>query len=363
MLHAVLQKMKKQYPNALYVMAPEPRGGLTHFHKMTALGFYPKAWLYFMGVQWGNFAVLIPKRLRNMYGIILDKEIDIVIDAAGFQYSDQWGTKQTRELAVSSSRWKKHGTKVILLPQALGPFQNSKNRESIIKAVNNIDLIFPREKKSYAYLTELTGQKNKIIQYPDFTNIVEGIIPDNFDSTNNRFCIIPNCRMLDKTTKELSEAYVPFLIKCTKYLIEKNTKPFILIHESDGDFDVAQKISAAVGGIPIIREEDPLKIKGILGVCSGTLGSRFHGLVSALSQGVPSLATGWSHKYQMLFEEYGFPQGVVDIVADEQEIFSKLDSVIDQDSKLRIQDELKKNSAALKKESEQMWETVFKQLA
>jgi colanic acid/amylovoran biosynthesis protein len=65
----------------------------------------------------------------------------------------------------------------------------------------------------------------------------------------------------------------------------------------------------------------------------------------------------------MLFEEYGFPQGVVDIVADEQEIFSKLDSVIDQDSKLRIQDELKKNSAALKKESEQMWETVFKQLA
>jgi len=362
MLHAVLQKVKEAYPDATYVMAPEPRGGSVHFQKMTSLGFYPKAWLWFLGIQWGDIAALIPKRLRNMYGIILDRDIDIVLDAAGFQYSDQWGTKQAAELAHSSKRWKKNGTKVILLPQALGPFDNLENQKTITKAIQNIDLIFPRERISYNHLTKLVGESKKIIQSPDFTNIVKGEIPENFDRQNNRFCIVPNCRMIDKTSKEISEAYLPFLIKCTRYLIQKGAKPFILIHEGADDLAIAEKISKAVGGVPIISEDNPVKIKGILSVCSGTLGSRFHGLVSALSQGVPSLATGWSHKYQMLFEDYGFPEGIVDMLAEDSVTQNQLDLIINPETNKTIQRTIQEKSEILKGQTEDMWRTVFSEL-
>jgi len=188
---------------------------------------------------------------------------------------------------------------------------------------------------SYEHLTELVGEQAKIKQSPDFTNLMTGVLPQGFDTEQNRFCIVPNCRMLDKTDQKTREAYLPFLISCTRYLLEKGAKPFVLVHEGKDDQRLADELSAAVGGIPIVKESGALEIKGILGACSGTLGSRFHGLVSALSQGVPALATGWSHKYQMLFEDYGFPEGLVQVTTDEAEIKRKIDLITDDAARIQ----------------------------
>ena len=357
MLHAALQKLKARYPDATYVMAPTPKKAEQPFRKLVQLGFYPKAWLWRYGIQWGGLANFAPRPLREMYGVVLDKEVDVVIDAAGFAYSDQWGEDPCAELAQSAKRWRKNGTRVILLPQALGPFKSEKNQAAMKTVVENVDLIFPRERISYQHLTHLVGEQPKIKQSPDFTNLISGVIPPSFDAVQNRFCIVPNCRMLDKTDQKTRDAYLPFLIKCTRYLLEKDAKPFVLVHEGKGDLALAEKLSAAVGGIPIVQESGALEIKGILGACSGTLGSRFHGLVSALSQGVPALATGWSHKYQMLFEDYGFADGLVEVTTDEAEIKRKIDLVTDESA--RIEALIQAHTAQLKQQSEQMWQQVF----
>lgn len=357
MLHAALQKLKTRYPDATFVMAPTTEKSDHPFRKLVQLGFYPKASLWRYGIQWGKLANFAPRPLREMYGVVLDKEVDVVIDAAGFAYSDQWGDEPSVELAQSANTWKKNGTRVILLPQALGPFTTDKIQAAMKTVVENVDLVFPRERVSYEHLTALTGEQAKIKQAPDFTNLISGVIPADFDVEQNRFCIVPNCRMLDKTDQQTRDAYLPFLITCTRYLLEKGAKPFVLVHEGKGDLALAEKLSAAVGGIPIVRESGPLEIKGILGACSGTLGSRFHGLVSALSQGVPALATGWSHKYQMLFEDYGFPEGLVQVTGDEAEIKRKLDLVTDDSA--RIAALIQTRTAQLKEQSEQMWQQVF----
>lgn len=357
MLHAALQKLKTRYPDATFVMAPTTEKSDHPFRKLVQLGFYPKASLWRYGIQWGNLANFAPRPLREMYGVVLDKEVDVVIDAAGFAYSDQWGDEPSVELAQSAKTWKKNGTRVILLPQALGPFTTDKIQAAMKTVVENVDLVFPRERVSYEHLTALTGEQAKIKQAPDFTNLISGVIPADLDVEQNRFCIVPNCRMLDKTDQQTRDAYLPFLITCTRYLLEKGAKPFVLVHEGKGDLALAEKLSAAVGGIPIVRESGPLEIKGILGACSGTLGSRFHGLVSALSQGVPALATGWSHKYQMLFEDYGFPEGLVQVTGDEAEIKRKLDLVTDDSA--RIAALIQTRTAQLKEQSEQMWQQVF----
>jgi len=362
MLHAVMQKVQERYPEATLVMAPSHNGGSQPFHKLTQLGFYPKAWLWRYGIQWGDFAGYLPKKLREMYGLVLDKEVDVVLDAAGFSYSDQWGVGSSKDLARSSKRWKKRGTKVILLPQALGPYQKAEIKPWVKQWAENVDLIFAREPDSYKHLTDLVGEQNKIKLFPDFTNLVKGTLPANYDASNKRIALVPNYRMVDKTSKQESEAYLPFMIRCAKYLVEQGAQPFVLVHEGANDQMLAEKISEAVGGIPIVKETDPLHIKGILGTCDATIGSRFHGLVSALSQGVPSLATGWSHKYIRLFEDYGFKEGVVTVLDSDAKLQEKIDLLLKLETVEPLRVKLKEKSDELKKLSEQMWQLVFTEI-
>lgn len=364
MLYAALQKMKEAYPDADFVIAPYYRGARTvNYLKRAELGFFQKASFWAFGLQWGDFAVFLPKIIREMYGIVLDKEIDIVIDIAGFAYGDQWKIRSTKELAHSCRRWYKRGTRVILLPQALGPFSSPQLRKLIKGVADNVDLIFSRDPISYKHLIDATGERPNIKMAPDFTNLLNGIVPEYFDTENNQFCLVPNDQMVSKTSEEESKAYKPFMITCAKYLLENDQKPFILIHEAAKDKILAQEIADGVGGdIQIIQENHPLKIKGILGTCGGTISSRFHGLVSALSQGVPSLGTGWSHKYKMLFQDYGFDDGLMNILATEEEIRKKIDLIINPQSRKQIQSTITSKSEELKKKSEDMWAGVFKTL-
>src|SRR5690554_1380528 len=178
MLHAVVQKVRERYPEAKLTMAPIYGGADDTFDKMRKLDLYPKAWVWRKGIDLGDFAQFIPARLLKAYGLVTTKEIDVVIDAAGFSYSDQWGATSSRELSASSKKWKKNGTKLVMLPQALGPYENANIKKYVKSWAENADLIFPREKDSYRYLTQLVGEQEKIKLYPDFTNLIKGTLPD-----------------------------------------------------------------------------------------------------------------------------------------------------------------------------------------
>lgn len=359
MLLAIMQKIKSAYPDAILTMAPSAANGSQPFRKLLDHGFYPKSSLFRYGFQLGDLARLAPLKLREMYGIILDRDVDVVIDAAGFSYSDQWGDRSSLELAHSAVRWRKQGTKVILMPQAFGPYKGKRIRKAIRQAVDNIDLILPREQTSYDYLTDVTGERGNIRQYPDFTNLIEGVVPEYFDRDQHGVCLVPNYRMVDKTDGSRSAAYPPFMVRCAQRLKNNGAKPFILVHEGANDRWLADQISEDAGNLPILVEDDPLKIKGILGASFATIGSRFHGLVSALSQGVPSLATGWSHKYQELFRDYGFELGVVPVDIADNELFEKIDWLIEEKVNRQLSDSLIKESVRLKSLSNNMWDEVF----
>ncbi|MGM0641807.1 MAG: polysaccharide pyruvyl transferase family protein [Thermotogota bacterium] len=358
MLYAILNKLKAAYPGAKFVMAPNKN---SPFEKRADLGLWQKSWYWKYRVQWGDLANLLPKQIRLMYGIILDKEIDVVIDAAGFAYSDQLSPKSCSELTNSCKRWKKNGTKIILLPQAFGPFNLYSNKNNIRTIAKNVDLIFARENISYQNLVGIVGERPNIRVAPDFTNLIKGEVPDYFSEQINSFCIIPNYRMIDKTSDNNSKLYLPFLIRITKQLIHKKQNPFILVHEGDKDYWLAKEISKALDyQVPIYQENNPVKVKGIIGTCKGTIGSRFHGLVSSLSQNVPAIGTGWSHKYQMLFEDYNFSEGLINVNANENEIVRKLELIINSNSNQKIRNTIGLKSKELKNLSEKMWQDVFK---
>ena len=357
MLHAILQQLAEHVPEAAVAMAP---GGLraSSFQKRARLGLYQKAWLWKAGVNWGGLAGLLPSLVRQMYGIVLDREVDIVLDAAGFSYSDQWGGKTVHELARSARRWRRQGTRVILLPQAFGPFGTAQIRSELKDAIENIDLVFARDDTSYAHLVGAVGEQPKIRLAPDFTNLLAGTAPVN-DWMREKICVVPNSRMIDKTDGGTASGYAPFLARCIRMLQERGRGSFLLVHEGEGDFKLAQRISELAGGVEIVREHDPLRIKGILGASFASVGSRFHGLVSAMSQGVPSLGTGWSHKYRSLFEDYGVGDLLIDVRASDEELDAALDKIVGDEDRADVVAVLKHRGAQLKGQSAQMWDDVF----
>lgn len=358
MLLAITSMLRHLYPEAQLTMAPGRRPGHRDFVDIIGAGLLPKLDLSFRGIDFGYGGSLIPSRLREMYGLVLDREVDVVLDASGFAYSDQWGSGPIKELANASSRWASWGTKVVLMPQAFGPFEASGVKTLVQSAIQNCSLVMPRDRASSKFLTDAVGRSHSIRQYPDFTVLLEGKVPADFDVERNRFCVVPNVRMQDKVAAGVAENYLPFLIRVVKILESIGAAPFLLVHEGQGDIAMAKEVVRAVGDVPVVTESDPLKIKGILGRSTAVIGSRFHALVSALSQGVPAVATSWSHKYSELLQDYGFKSGLLDVRATDSELRKKIELLLDVEASLEIRQEVRTKAEDQKRRTVEMWNQI-----
>jgi colanic acid/amylovoran biosynthesis protein len=356
MLYAIVYRLKKMLNNCDMVLVPR----IPFYKNQAELGLYQKIWVYRYNIQWGYFAGIIPSKIRKLYGLVTDSEISAVLDASGFGYSDQWGDANIILSAKAIKKWKRQKTKIILLPQAFGPFTSLKSKEAMKIIIENADLIYARDVISYEHILNLSGERSYIKMAPDFTNLVEGILPGNFNVEKHRFCVIINMRMVDKSPQDVSSNYISFMVKCIDYLNKRQCSPFILCHEGVRDKELAKEIVAQTHRcIDIVDENNPIHIKGIIGACKGLISCRFHGLVSGLSQGVPALGAGWSHKYEKLFEDYLFPQGLLSVVASDKEIRETIDLVIDEESNAIIRKQLIDTSNKQKGLTNLMWDEVL----
>ncbi len=88
--------------------------------------------------------------------------------------------------------------------------------------------------------------------------------------------------------------------------------------------------------------------------------SRFHGVVSALSQVVPCISTSWSHKYETLHQDYDFEDGLLKNIGDREAIEQKIMKLSDPETNKTISEKLFLCSSRQKEKSAEMWETVLK---
>ena len=106
----------------------------------------------------------------------------------------------------------------------------------------------------------------------------------------------------------------------------------------------------------IIEESDPLRTKGVIGAAGLVISSRYHGCVSALSQGVPCLATSWSHKYQALFEDFQQPDAVI-TTPDADAAVTRLKDLIAR--RVEISDVLHRSAKEQTVRVDAMWQEVI----
>ena len=101
------------------------------------------------------------RRLLNvpidLYGAVDISRVKGFVDISGFAYTDQWGTQPIIDLAALTKYFRRNNCAVILLPQALGPFERPESQSAFSEALDCADLVFARDKRSWEYATSLSS--------------------------------------------------------------------------------------------------------------------------------------------------------------------------------------------------------------
>jgi colanic acid/amylovoran biosynthesis protein len=164
--------------------------------------------------------------------------------------------------------------------------------------------------------------------------------------------------MIQMTDKSVGETYPRQVADIIEYCQTKGLRPYLLLHEGIRDLKLAEEINQMLSKeVMIYQYPDAKDIKGVISTARFVVSSRFHGIVSALSQGVPAIATGWSHKYQMLMEDYKCTQLLID--DDNSDVNAIIDLLADEESYGSIKSKIDAERILLKKQVSSMWDEVI----
>lgn len=362
MLHSVLEKIKDNWPDADIALEPNNN---SPYKSRALLGSYQKLSIRKNILDFNSISYLLPQIFRkwliNKWGIVTEADIDIVFDASGFAYGDQWGELEIKNLANALHRFKNKKKKYFILPQALGPFSRKKDIQRLGNAFHKASLICTRESVSYEHVYGIDNSLSNLKIYPDFTNLTNGIRPSYYKNGIKKVVIIPNVNMINERNlkKGWSKSYINVLIDSVKVIKGMGFEPVLLNHEGKGDGDICQSVIDSFDfSIELIEESDPLKVKGIIGESKAIICSRFHGCVSALSQNIPCLGTSWSHKYEQLFSEYSSSENILEANFTREDIHEALERAI-----INVDNESYRAKVKnFKSQSQSMWDEVIKKV-
>lgn len=244
-------------------------------------------------------------------------QVDLILDCRGYHIAgglikDESYCEFLRRYYATFS---KKDRKLVMLPQAFGPFDNEASKKAMRLIHEQADLIFAREQQSYDFIRELIPGTTKLQMAPDFTCLCK---PSESPSVQlpykNYVLIVPNARMLDKTGENVSSHYLFFLRTIVTCLKQLGERVFLLNHEGPDDDLIMKELNNQLEeSLPILKGLSGTEIKAIIRDCKLVISSRFHGVVSGLTQGVPTLCTSWSHKYAELLKEHKCEENMLDV--------------------------------------------------
>jgi len=259
--------------------------------------------------------------------------IEYLFDISGYALSTQSGKKgwkKTRDLLAEHQKALDHGTKIVIMPQSIGPFfyrdeaNSAKVRKAVKQVLANVSVLFAREKQGLAEVQEKMGlhyarySPDLVLtnrQKLNMNNIYREGEPDlkTYKVKENAVAIVPNSRN-NKNSNEAEnlEAYV----RSINELLEHQKEIYIISHSSD-DVLMCQKVAKAYTENPkvhlIIADMTPNEFEKLISQFEFAIASRFHSIVHAYKEGVPCVLMGWAVKYHELATLFNQDAYVVDV--------------------------------------------------
>jgi colanic acid/amylovoran biosynthesis protein len=307
---------------------------------------------------------IVRRRLRDL-GWVTEADIDMIVDASGFSYSDQWPSKlRIRHLHNELQRFAKYGKPYVFLPQAFGPFSDADSRANIARSFPMAAMICARETQSRSYIEEVTGALPNLFQYGDFTNLMDGIIPETTALVTRAACIVPNYNMIDARNSNTAwlNTYENLLLTAIDYYRELGLTPFFLNQGGVPDNVMITRLNRqlekrAQRPLEIVHDNNPLITKGVIGASSAVFCSRYHGCIAALSNGIACVGTSWSHKYDALYSQYDASELLLSPEMSVKECTRIIDVSLDRNAP--VQKRIAEQAVIQKDSTNAMWAKFF----
>jgi colanic acid/amylovoran biosynthesis protein len=305
MLLATQARLRRAFPGCRLSVALSNGDldlSLRHRARFDTWGRWPLRW---RGVPVRWLGGLLPSPVQHTLKVTADQRFRAVVDISGFAYGDFWGAeKLRRRLGKELPEWQRRRQKLVLLPQAFGPFTDPELAACMRDVMAAADLVFPRDAVSSRHLAALGDRE--LEQFPDFTHEVPALRRPWYPAPNSYFCLIPNAKLTAGKSAAETERYVAFFADAARHFETELGVPALLLrfggHE---DAQLMKILEQRISPRPkTLRVSDPRYAKGVIAGSVAVVSSRFHAIMSALGSGVPTVALGWSHKYGEAMTEY-----------------------------------------------------------
>ena len=366
MLWAVLRRLRAAEPDVRAALDAEWK---SPFAERAGYGLYtlfpslprsrPRKAKYIRPVGRLVSKVLDQDRLAG-YGLVGSDHAEGLLDIAGYAYGDKWSAAMCDISRARFHNYRRRGRPVILLPQMLGPFEKTENREAFQRMAEEVTRIYARDSVSAQAARAVLSDGALVREAPDLTiEVPVGQLPEGFDATEPYCVVVPNARMLDKAGPEWADHYLDVLKQAIAQLGGQGVRVVVMCHEANrGDADLAESLAEAEG-LQWLRDPDPLRLKAVLAGARFVISSRFHAVVSALSSAVPTLTLGWAHKYNALHEDFDCADLYIPAKPDAATMQAHLERLLDAHERDLLSARLAAAKARMLPLLETMWSEVY----
>jgi Polysaccharide pyruvyl transferase len=355
---SAMERLRRTFHDVEFAMVPGPN---CDYREIARIGAWQRFRLHSISTLSESAVSVLPskwRRLTRRHGVVLADEVDAVLDLSGFAYGKPWQERSQERASRDIARLAKKGRPYIFLPQAFGVFSGSeKTTKRFRDALLSADLIFARDEQSLKNLESLvTDHSDAMRLCPDFTlEFPLKASPSDDPATAYDLVVVPSSKLGSEihghsTPREWIEFFLFAIQKATS----EGKSVLIVNHCDKEDADICRHLSS-VTNIPTYSGGNPETTKALIRSAAMVISGRYHACVSALSGGVPCISASWSHKYTMLFREFG----VENYVAPSPDR-DKLAALIDKanDEKLALAKILMDASTNICKKVDVMWDEV-----
>ena len=286
-------------------------------------------------------------------------QVDLIIDVSGFNLGEKWDILSHKMYLNNIKLAKKNGIPIYLMPQSFGGFAYSDDKKFLLDEMavwlKYPKIIFAREPQGKEMLEssfklsnversyDLVLQNKGVTLSNLFIKRTEFKLPDLPDGNN--VAITPNKQCFNHGSKEAILA----MYRSVVAELEGKKKNIYIFRHSDDDKEVCELIYGMFKEhlqVNLIdREFNCLEYDRFIRNFQFIICSRFHGIVHAYRNNIPSVALGWEIKYQELAKAVGQEQFVFSIISssiDTEGILKAVDDLCDSysDESLTIQNHL-----------------------
>nr|WP_276510846.1 polysaccharide pyruvyl transferase family protein [Herbiconiux flava] len=360
MLRAAAERIREQFgmvPVVEFQNGPDLKKRLA--------GVYPIVPQRFYGLFTRLTKINALSRVWKRFPWVLPTEIAAVFDGSGFRYGDEWAHQRLDVSAGKLAAWKARGVPVYMLPQAFGPFD--KTAEPTLTALRASRQIIARDPESLAHVESIFATGSGTVRlFPDFTAGLAGRFPSQHESHRGGTPIVPNVNIYARAAgPEAKQRYIENLAAIAVDLHERGLKPYGLAHEGRSDLDVLRRVASIVSktsniDLEIVEGLNGIELKGLIGTAPLLVSGRYHAVVSALSQGVPTIIHGWSHKYSHVADDFGVPELLCDPLGDASLSTDMIEYILDN---AELGERIRIAGAEVRSRVEEMWASIESDLA